>query len=75
MLEEFLNNLMIDKIQEYGIVPVDMSKQALDSYSNIDDVQSSKSRSCKYNADGFKTGQNVSIHEGIQKTSKNLLLS
>jgi len=70
-----LTKMKDQKVQEYGLVPVDESKQAIDFYTADNDVRKTKSRSIGYNSDGREAGKNVSINKGIKTQKINSLLA
>jgi len=57
-----------------ALVPVASWKQAQDWYAADHDVQFSKSSSMAYNGEGFRAGQSVSLHRGVEKQTSVLRL-
>jgi len=62
-----LTDMASQKVQEWGLVPIDPSKQALAWYNeNVQKTRDSRqSHMKKGSAAGFEAGRNVSIHNGI----------
>ncbi len=55
------------KIQEYGLVPVDFSKQALNEIPGLSNINS---KPAKYLESGFQTGKAAHIHKGLGKKTE-----
>jgi hypothetical protein len=63
-----------DKIQEYGLVPVDNRENALNEYRKNNATTQSKGRSIGYSEAGRKAGKEAHIHKGIGKKSSVALI-
>lgn len=71
-----LTEIKKKKIQEYGLVPLDLHEQALDDYKKQDSsVKTSSGRTYKYLGSGFAAGKETSIHKGLGEKSKTKLIS
>ena len=71
---EELTAMKEDKIQEYGLVPVDNRENALNEYRKNNNTTQSKSRPIGYSEAGRKAGKAAHIHKGIGKKSSVALI-
>ena len=72
-MQTLMTEMKKGKIQEYGLVPVNMSDTAHKFYAEDNDVRDSKSRPSSYSSAGFNAGKDTAIHEGIDNSKKSTL--
>lgn len=61
-----ITNMSNAKVQEWGIVPIDPSKLALNWYhENVGGTRSTKGRKMDISTSGYNAGKNVSLNKGI----------
>lgn len=65
-----LTRMKENKIQEWGLVPVNASKAAEAWYENDHKVTAARATNRNFLSQGIKDGQNASIHTGIGEKSK-----
>lgn len=71
-----LTAAMESKVQEWGLVPVDPSKQAMDWYKNENSVREGRAgRASRYNRDGLEAGKNVALNKGVEAQGAKLALT
>jgi hypothetical protein len=70
-----LTAAMESKVQEWGLVPVDPAKQALDWYKIENTIREGRGRSSMYNADGREAGKNVTLNKGVEAQGAKLALT
>jgi len=60
-----LKRMENSKVQEYGLVPVDLAKQALAHYKRDNNVKSGGTRRVSIDNDALQAGRNASLHQGV----------